>query len=76
MLTRRRILPLDFPRRHLAQRLHFHPIDHRGEDPLLGPEPGSDGDPDQLSFLILVALVSQTDRERLRTIAKRLGEDM
>src|SRR6516165_4395388 len=69
------IFALDLSRGDLAQAFHLDAVDHRREDPLLCAEPSAHGDPDQLALPVFIALVSQTDRQRLPTVTQRLRKD-
>src|SRR2546425_13287930 len=70
-----RVIPLDLPRAHLAQRLHLNCVDDGRHHLLARPKAPADGEPHDLPRLILVPLVTQPDRGGLPAVAQLLCED-
>src|SRR3989442_3273665 len=70
-----RVIPLDLPRAHLAQRLHLNCVDDGRRHLLARPKAPADGEPHDLPRLILVPLVTQPDRGGLPPVAQLLCED-
>ena len=70
-----RIVVLDVARRELGDALHLDVVDHRREDLLARAMAETDGDPDDLAALVLVALVAKPDRRRLAASLELVDED-
>src|SRR2546422_11419137 len=70
-----RIIPLDFPRAHVVQRLHLNRVDDGRRYLLPSPKSPAHGEPHDLPRLILVSLVTQPDRGGLPAVAQLLCED-
>src|SRR5262249_15016717 len=69
-----RVVALDLPLGQLADRLDVDQVDDRGEDLLARTVPVAHRHPDQLTLLVLVALVAEPDGRRLASLAELVDE--
>src|SRR5260221_12647811 len=60
-----RVVVLDVARRDVADPLHLDVVDHRGEDFLARAVTDANRDPDDLTTLVLAALVADSERAGL-----------